>query len=222
MANILPTKGNLIAAKHSRSQAELGFELMDKKRNILIRELMALTDKAKELQSRIDTVFSEAYESLRRANISQGGCAYLANAIPRDNGLQLRYRSVMGVEIPSVISNAPPTTKIPYGIAVTTDALDNAYIKFNLAKELIRELAETENTIYRLSYAIKKTQKRANALKNIVLPDLDRNIQMISDSLEEKEREEFVRQKVIKSDKQKSGKSLFPLLTGGQPAGRAK
>ena len=35
-----PTKGNLILAKNSLTLARQGYELMDKKRNILIRELM--------------------------------------------------------------------------------------------------------------------------------------------------------------------------------------
>ena len=39
MANLLPTKRNLIAAKRSRTLARTGYELMDRKRNILIRYL---------------------------------------------------------------------------------------------------------------------------------------------------------------------------------------
>ena len=35
-----PTKGNLMLAKNSLSLARQGYDLMDKKRNILIRELM--------------------------------------------------------------------------------------------------------------------------------------------------------------------------------------
>ena len=61
MANLLPTKGNLIAAKRSRMLAQTGYELMDRKRNILIRELMGMMDTAKELQGQIDAVFTEAY-----------------------------------------------------------------------------------------------------------------------------------------------------------------
>ena len=48
--NTFPTKGNLINAKNSLKLAKLGFGLMDKKRNILIRELMGLIDKAKTIQ----------------------------------------------------------------------------------------------------------------------------------------------------------------------------
>ena len=65
------------------------------------------------------------------------------------------------------------------------------------------KLAEVENGIYRLAVAIKKTQKRANALKNILIPKFIGISKYISDSLEEKEREEFSRLKVIKAQKAK-------------------
>lgn len=51
--NTFPTKGNLILAKNSLALANMGYDLMDKKRNILIREMMDLIDKAKEIQSQI-------------------------------------------------------------------------------------------------------------------------------------------------------------------------
>ena len=54
MAQAAPTKGALTAAKHSHALAETGYELMDRKRNILIRELMALIDDAKALQANDD------------------------------------------------------------------------------------------------------------------------------------------------------------------------
>ena len=59
-------------------------------------------------------------------------------------------------------------------------------------------MAEVETSIYRLAEAIKKSQKRANALKNIVIPGFDSTIRIITEALEEKEREEFVRLKVLK------------------------
>ncbi len=195
---VLPTKGNLLAAKRSRELALTGFELMDRKRNILIREIMGLIDEASEIQSQIDQVFSEAYGALQLANISLGKCDKIAEAVPLDNTLSLRHRSVMGVDIASVSYEEQPL-RLTYGFVDTNSALDNAYIKFNRAKQLIRRLAEVENAIYRLAYAIRKTQKRANALSNIVIPDLNNTIKGITEVLEEKEREEFVRLKVIKA-----------------------
>ena len=70
-------------------------------------------------------------------------------------------------------------------------------------KKITTELAEVENSIYRLSVAIRKTQRRANALQNIIIPRNERIVKFISDSLEEKDREEFSRMKVIKAQKLK-------------------
>lgn len=200
MAQTAPTKGNLNAAKRSRALADNGYELMDRKRNILIREIMELMDEAEDLQERIDSTFSEAYASMRLAEISMGGSAQSgANAVPIDDSFSIRFRSVIGVELPVVSAEPEEPSGPPYGLAFTSSDLDDAYFKFAEVKELIRELAETENCIYRLAYAIKKAQKRANALQNIVIPGLDSEIARISDALEEKEREEFVRLKVVKA-----------------------
>ena len=75
-------------------------------------------------------------------------------------------------------------------------------MKFNRVKELTAELAEVENSVYRLADAIKKTQKRANALKNIMIPRFESTVKYITDALEEKDREEFSRLKVIKRQKE--------------------
>jgi V/A-type H+-transporting ATPase subunit D len=197
MAGILPTKGNLMAAKRARELARTGYELMDRKRNILIREMMALMDTAREVQSEIDTVFSDAYAALRNANVRSGLCDRIAESVDVDRSLEIQYRSVMGVELPHIPGQSPPP-RPEYGFSAASSALDDAYIKFHRVKELIRRQAEVEISIYRLAEAIRKTQKRANALQNIVIPGYDSAIRFISEALEEKEREEFSRLKVIK------------------------
>lgn len=197
--NIAPTKGNLLALKRQKRLAKTGFDLMDKKRNILIRELMALMDQAADLQNKINTRFDVAYSALRLANISLGGCERIAQTSPIDNSISLKFRSVMGVELPVVAMKREETISIPYGLIDTDSKLDFAYLELEKMKALIRELAGTENAIFRLAYSIKKTQKRANALKNIVIPRINVSIFKIAEELEEKEREEFVRQKVLKA-----------------------
>ena len=54
-----------------------------------------------------------------------------------------------------------------------------------------------------LSEAIRKTQKRANALGNVQIPQMQATIKMIDEALSEKGREEFGRPKVTKNQKQK-------------------
>lgn len=199
---IFPTKGNLIKAKRSLRQAILGYELMDRKRNILIREMVALSDEAKQLRGSIDETYTAAYKALQRANLTMGVVSGYADRFPVDNSVTLSVRSVMGVELPK-LSAAPPdeTGAISYSMYQTNSSFDDAYICFNRVKALTIKLAEIENSIYRLAIAIKKTQKRANALKNIMIPKFDSTVRFITNALEEKEREEFSRQKVIKRAK---------------------
>lgn len=198
MAQAIPTKGNLMAQKRSLTLAYMGFDLMDRKRNILIREIMGLIDYATELQGQIDAVFSEAYRSLQSANITLGICFEVAKGIPLDDSVSIRTRSIMGVEIPLIPDGGEDIPKMTYGFHTTNSMLDDAYIKFHRVRQLTRKLAETETTIYRLAFAIKKTQKRANALQNIIIPNTQATVKFITDALEEKDREEFGRLKVIK------------------------
>lgn len=204
---IFPTKGNLIKAKRSLRQAKMGYELMDRKRNILIREMVALTDKAKELRGSISDTYVQAYKALQRANVSMGVVSELAQGFPVDNSLTLSSRSIMGVELPKVSSAKEQSTEMCYSMYQTNSSFDDAYICFNRVKELTITLAEIENSIFRLAIAIKKTQKRANALKNIMIPKFDNMVRFITNALEEKEREEFSRQKVIKKGKLKKSEN---------------
>lgn len=203
-AQVVPTKSNLLAAKKSLNLSRTGYELMDRKRNILIREMMALIDRASAIQDSIDTTYEEAYKALQMANITMGISAEMALTIPEENGLNLAYRSVMGVEIP-MVSLEKKEAPIAYGLHSTNGLLDQAYVKFNKVKDLTAELAEVENSVYRLADAIKKTQKRANALKNIMIPRFESTVKYITDALEEKDREEFSRLKVIKKQKEETG-----------------
>lgn len=198
---IFPTKGNLIKSKRQLKQAQLGYELMDRKRNILVREMVLLADEAKELRSMIDSTYAEAYKALEYANISLGVVSDLTQAIPAENSLKLSARSVMGVELPKLTADITPVDRPVYALGRTNSAFDNAYVCFNKVKEITVRLAEVENSIFRLANAIKKTQKRANALKNIMIPRFREQVHFITNALEEKEREEFSRQKVIKRRK---------------------
>lgn len=202
----VPTKGNLITTKKSLELAKVGFELLDRKRNILVREMMALIDHATTIQNKIDSTYSQAYLALQKANITLGICDELSSTVPVDKSLALSYRSVMGVEIPIVSIEENRELSIPFGLYSSNSVLDEAYLRFIEVKQLTAELAEVENSVYRLADSIKKTQKRANALKNIMIPRFESTVKFIADALEEKDREEFSRLKVIKKQKEKSVK----------------
>ncbi len=202
--NTFPTKGNLILAKNSLALSKQGYELMDKKRNILIRELMELIEQATDIQKEIDVTFTSAYLALQKANIQMGihEVEALSLSVPVEESITIKRRSVMGTEIPKVEYNGTEP-KPAYPFYGTKMSLDQASEKFQKVKELTIRLAQIETSAYRLAYNIKKTQKRANALQNITIPKFEALTKNIQSALEEKEREEFTRLKVIKRMKQK-------------------
>ena len=195
-----PTRGNLIRSKNFLELSEQGYGLLDKKRAVLLRELMELNEKAGEIQKEIDKTFSGAYSALQKANIELGmnRVERLSYGAPRENSVRVRERSVMGVLLPVVsFDDAPPETP-GYGFGATSISLDKAVFAFNRVKELIVTLSMIENSAYRLAAAIKKTQRRANALKNITIPKYRNLVKDITGILEEHERDEFTRLKAAK------------------------
>lgn len=203
--NTFPTKGNLILAKNSLALATQGYGLMDKKRNILLRELMGLIDQAKGIQSEIDSTFTAAYQALQKANIELGirFVEEIADSIPVEDKVRVKARSIMGTEIPLVEYTPAKREQPPYSFYSTSDALDEACLAFERVKELTVQLSMVETSAYRLAESIRKTQKRANALKNITIPSYQALVTNISNALEEKDREEFTRLKVIKRSTEK-------------------
>ncbi|MBW9212321.1 MULTISPECIES: V-type ATP synthase subunit D [Terrabacteria group] len=196
------TKGNLLRLKRRYDLAKNGYDLMDRKRHILIKEMMALVEKVKVLREEISDAYKLGYYLLQQANMSSGIISSIAEQVAIADEVELTYRSVMGVEIPNVLYIPKKNLEIPYGLLNTSSRIDEVYLQFQKIKELSYTLAEVDNAVYHLAAAIAQTQKRANALKNVVLPRLSSQIQHISSALEEKEREEFSRLKVIKAQKE--------------------
>jgi len=199
---VTPTKANLLKYKGSLKFAKKGYELLDRKRTVLIREMMSFIDKASELQGKIEREFKAAYDDLRLANITMGteSVEELAQSMEEEKDFEIIFKSVMGVETP-IIKRIDNPISTQYGFYRTNPVFDKAVLDFVNIGKLIYELAEVENSVYRLAMEIKKTQKRANALDKIQIPKYESTIKYIDDVLEEKEREDFFRLKKVKGKK---------------------
>ncbi|WP_291632657.1 V-type ATP synthase subunit D [Clostridium sp.] len=204
METFAPTKSTLMDAKSSLDFSEKGFELLDKKRNVLIREMMSYVDKARILQEKVNTTFAKAYKALESANINSGitNVEDMAMTIEEAKDYEILFKSVMGVEVPKIIFERKEIEP-KYGFYRSSAAIDEAMKEFNNIKYLTYELAEIENAVYRLAMEVKKTQKRANALQNIQIPKFEAIVKFVTEVLEEKEREDFFRLKVVKKKHRK-------------------
>ncbi len=195
----LPTKNNLIKLRNFINQSKEGHSLLEQKKIILQNELEKYKAQYNELKKNGENIISDAISALHIAIVDIGIDQLLdiSTGIKTDNNIDIQYISVMGVEIPSVIYNEPKIS-VNYGLYNTTSSVDETIIKFNALKKYFIELSQLENIIYRLNQSIEKVQRRSNALSEIIIPrdeEIAKNIQNI---LEEAEREEFARLKVMK------------------------
>ncbi|MBP2024629.1 V-type ATP synthase subunit D [Peptoniphilus stercorisuis] len=201
---IVPTKANLIATKSALNFAKKGYDLLDKKRTVLIKEMMDLNKRAMKLQEVIEKTFEESYTALEDATITMGSESMyeIAKSTPKEKEYEIISRSVMGVEIPE-IKYEKEGLKTEYSIHKTTTAFDEATVDMINIEYLIYELAQVETSVFRLAQEIKKTQKRANALDKIQIPKYTDIVNEIENILAEKEREDFFRLKKVKDRKEK-------------------
>lgn len=197
---VAPTKSNLIKAKSSLTLSKKGYELLDKKRNVLIKEMMVWVNKARTMHSEIYVVLEEAYGYLQWANVTLGvkNVEYLSYSIPNEEPFDILLKSVMGIDIPTIKIKKGEQFTPSYGLFNSNASLDEARQKFQTVREKIYELAEVENSIFKLAKEIEKTKKRTNALKYVQIPKYKSQVKYITEVLEEKEREDFFRLKRLK------------------------
>lgn len=195
----LPTKNNLLKLKRSIKEYNKGQKLLEEKELILKKKLENYRLQEKELGQMAKKAKVNAIQALKKANVDVGfdELVDISNAIKEDKTINIKYLSLMGVDIPSVISEELET-KISYGLYHTTVSVDECVVQFIILKKYIIKLAELNNTIVRLQKAIEKVQRRSNALKEVIIPREEKVVKKIASALEESERDEFVRMKVVK------------------------
>ena len=199
-SSTLPTKNNLMRLKDNLRLSKQGRDLLEKKKIILNMEKIKYVKKAKEKKEELDIALQKAYQSYIQAVIETGvdNLIDISNGMSFDDVLDIKYKTIMGVEIPSIVYESKKAM-LNYSLYDTTSSVDKTIIDFNKVKDLIIEYAELSNTIIRLEKSIEKVSKRSNALGDMIIPQTEKNISEIQDILEEREREEFTRLKVIKS-----------------------
>lgn len=197
----LPTKNNLIKLKAFIKQSKEGHDLLEQKKIILQNEMKKYKTQYQELKEKGEKIIAEAINALNLASVDIGIDELLdiSTGVKIENNIDIQYISIMGVEIPSVVYDEQKL-KINYGLYNTTASLDEAIIKFNDVKKYLIEASEIENIIYRLSKNIEKVQRRSNALSEIIIPRDEAIAKNVQNILEEAEREEFARLKVMKKD----------------------
>jgi V/A-type H+-transporting ATPase subunit D len=199
--NVSPTRINLIQTKKTLNLAESGRDVLERKRDILLRELRNNIYDAEQTREELLEALSKAYQSLREASMAKGSDTIANATLGSTNKAEylVDYRSIMGVTVPLVAFQGETGVKPDYGFASTTAELDRAFKKFYNVLRLLAHLAKAEGATFQIANDVRRTQRRVNALNHVLIPRYRNTAKWIELVLEEKEREEFVRTKRIKT-----------------------
>lgn len=198
--NVAPTRSNLIRIRKELQFSKEGYEILNRKREVLTTELIQMAHKAEELQKEVWSLLAEAYESMERAQLNMGRerVEWAALAANKTVEVQLKFRGIMGVSIPVIESKGAPAEML-YSLGDTNASLDEASSGFAKVTKLIPELSMVMTTVWRLATELRKTQRRVNALQYIFIPEYEETVSFIVSSLEEREREDTFMLKMLKN-----------------------
>ena len=194
-----PTKIELIKVKRSLVVAKSVDKILEDKRDVLLKNIDEMIDKAGKARNEMSEPLSNAYRSLFNAYMSIGSSKLESIALTLYTHIDvvLYVKVVVDVRIPT-ISISEKEIGLNYGFADSDSKLDDATQMMRLALPRILRAAEYENSILELARSLEKTQRLLNALDYVIIPGYDESIKYISSILEEREREDFTRLKHVK------------------------
>jgi len=193
-------RSRLFELRRDRVAAQRSAELLEQKREALLREILRRTRRCAELRNEVDARVRDAQRKLDVARVELGRDAIESAMLAQQPTISIATNetSVMGVRLPHFTVTTTPF-RARYGAAATTESLDDAGIAFAALLPFVAQLVEQQESLARLRTAMRKVTKLSGALRKVVVPRIEREIRQVIEGIEEEERDESVRRTRWKS-----------------------
>lgn len=203
MAEVKPTRMELIKLRRRIKLSKRGHALLKMKRDGLIVEFRDMLEQAKEAIGGMVEKYNKAQEKLALAMAVEGvvGIKSIALSCAVEPEFSIKKKNIMGVVVP-VVKRQKVRKSVQernYGVIGTTARIDEVVSAYEELVDAVLEVAEIETTLKRLLEEIDKTKRRVNALEYRVIPEMENAARYIAFRLEEMDRENIVRLKKILS-----------------------
>jgi len=203
MEEVRPTRAELLERKQQITLAQQGMDLLKQKRDALLIEFMSVMDETLRLSESLQKSVADAQYSLAVAKAVDGPVALRSAALATSGEVtvEMSGTKIMGVAVPVVTKgDSPIKTSFTRGYSVTgvSSRVDESAEKFEKILDVIIEYADIETRLKRLGEEINKTNRRVNALEQVTIPSLHEQVSYISQTLDERAREDLFRLKKVK------------------------
>ncbi len=199
MQRLNPTRMNLIEVKRRSRTARKGYDILKKKREVLVLEFLKLLKQSGKGREYLYRLLSEAYKSIVISSAYVGNFELEASALHAKEvaPIGIGIKNVMGVKIPEIEKNKSRAEGADSFLSESV-AVEDIRETFSDAINAILDVAQQEQGLKRLVTEIEKTKRRVNALDYVVIPGYNSQARYISMRLEEIERDMFSALKHVK------------------------
>jgi V/A-type H+/Na+-transporting ATPase subunit D len=199
MAQLSPTRMNLITLKRRIVVARKGYSILKRKREVLVIEFLKLLKESGESRSVLNNLMHQSYNMVTTASTYVGNYELedVAYQMKDAEPVTIHVKNIMGVRIPE-ISRSETKSDLAYAMLPTSLAVDDINDTFTRATAAIIDVAQREQGLKRLVIEIDKTKRRVNALDYRVIPGMTKQSQYIRMRLEELDRDTFSALKHVK------------------------
>jgi V/A-type H+/Na+-transporting ATPase subunit D len=194
------TKIELIKIRRSMQVAKMVHKILDDKREVLLKKIDEMIEEANKAREDIWTPLGEIYTAVYNSYMSLGTATLeaVADSTPSVMEVDVNVRRIVDVKIPTLQIRTRGGSQLSYGFTETNATVDKAAKLIKNMLSGVCKAAEYENAIFSLAKELERTQKLINALEYVIIPQYQDAIYFIKATLEEREREEFVRLKKVK------------------------
>lgn len=193
MSEVTPTRSVVVELKDERRAMHDGYVFLDEKCLLLAGEMLHELQLHERLLRELADAHARAIDALQAA-IARHGLEELSVLPPaslEDAAIGVEHRSVIGVRLQQATLRLPRTPSV----APSANPSPEARACRRAFAELMRRaapLAAVRGNLERLSLEYRRAVRRARALHDVLLPEVDRSVAEIETRLEELEQEDAI------------------------------
>lgn len=194
IGEVASTRVALLELRDERRLVQEGYELLDEKRVLLATEILRDLRAHEVAQATLDRLWLEAREALAGAVEIHGFEDLTVEPPSLLDSVLLRQaqRSFLGLRLAEASLDAAPCVPDTPPVRSTPELRRCAGAFRQLTGELVAQAARAAN-LRRLVEEYRRTERRARALENVLLPEIDSSLKFIEEQLDAVDQEEAIR-----------------------------